>query len=138
MWLPLPCPQLGTWPATQACAMTENQSGDPFGLQAGSQSTESHQPGLLTYSLMSYFFNTSLCFWDSIIHIVVYSYTSLTFIVIYHSHIRIYHMCLSVSLWWIFGVFLECNFVRPPKFSHYFNEFFMFKTLIHLELTLLQ
>ena len=30
MWLPLACPQLGTWPATQACALTGNQTGDPL------------------------------------------------------------------------------------------------------------
>ena len=28
VWLPLVCPQLGTWPATQACALTGNQTGD--------------------------------------------------------------------------------------------------------------
>ena len=28
MWLPLVHPQLGTWPATQACALTGNQTGD--------------------------------------------------------------------------------------------------------------
>ena len=27
-WLPLTCPQLGTWPATQACALTGNRTGD--------------------------------------------------------------------------------------------------------------
>ena len=26
--LPLACPQLGTWPATQACALTGNQTSD--------------------------------------------------------------------------------------------------------------
>ena len=26
--LPLACPQLGTWPATQACALTGNLTGD--------------------------------------------------------------------------------------------------------------
>ena len=30
MWVPLKCPLLGTWPATQACALTGNQSGDPL------------------------------------------------------------------------------------------------------------
>ena len=29
-WLPLVCPLLGTWPATQACALTGNQTGDPL------------------------------------------------------------------------------------------------------------
>ena len=27
-WLPLTCPQLGTWPLTQACALTGNRTGD--------------------------------------------------------------------------------------------------------------
>ena len=30
MWLPLTRPQLGTWPATQACALTENQTSHPL------------------------------------------------------------------------------------------------------------
>ena len=30
VWLPLMCPLLGTWPTTQACAMTGNQTGDPL------------------------------------------------------------------------------------------------------------
>ena len=30
VWLPLACPLLGTWPATQACALTGNQTGDPL------------------------------------------------------------------------------------------------------------
>ena len=28
MWLPLTHPQLGTWSATQACALTGNRTGD--------------------------------------------------------------------------------------------------------------
>ena len=46
MWLPLANPTLGTWLATQACALTGNQTSDPLvGSQACTQSTESHQPG---------------------------------------------------------------------------------------------
>ena len=30
VWLPLVYSQLGTWPATQACALTGNQTGDPL------------------------------------------------------------------------------------------------------------
>ena len=30
VWLPLPSPLLGTWPATQACALTGKQAGDPL------------------------------------------------------------------------------------------------------------
>ena len=30
MWLPLACPLLGTWPATKACALIGNQTGDPL------------------------------------------------------------------------------------------------------------
>ena len=30
VWLPLLHPLLGTWPATQACALTGNRTGDPL------------------------------------------------------------------------------------------------------------
>ena len=30
VWLPLACPQLGNWPATQACVLTGNQTTDPL------------------------------------------------------------------------------------------------------------
>ena len=30
VWLPLMCPQLGTWPATQACALTGYQTSNPL------------------------------------------------------------------------------------------------------------
>ena len=30
VWLPLVCPQLGTWPTTQACALTGKGTGDPL------------------------------------------------------------------------------------------------------------
>ena len=53
MLLPLMCPLLGAWPATQTCALTGNQTGDrPIGLQAGAQSTEPHQPGHIEHLLM--------------------------------------------------------------------------------------
>ena len=30
VWLPLKWPSIGTWPATQACALTGTQTSDPF------------------------------------------------------------------------------------------------------------
>ena len=30
VWLTLACPLLGTWSATQACALTGNRTGDPL------------------------------------------------------------------------------------------------------------
>ena len=30
LWLPLACPLLGPWPATQACALTGNQTSGPL------------------------------------------------------------------------------------------------------------
>ena len=30
VWLPLMCPKLGTWPATQECSLTRNWTGDPL------------------------------------------------------------------------------------------------------------
>ena len=43
--LPFPHPQLGTWLTTQACALTGDLTNDLFS-QAGTQTTELHQPGL--------------------------------------------------------------------------------------------
>ena len=50
--LPLVCPLLWTWPATQACALIWESNLRPFGSRAGAQSTEPHQPGLLVDSYM--------------------------------------------------------------------------------------
>ena len=33
VWLPCACPLLGTWPTTQACALTGNRTGDPLVLR---------------------------------------------------------------------------------------------------------
>ena len=46
VWLPLVYPLLGTWPATQACALTGNWTHDPLRSIHRAQSTEPHQPGL--------------------------------------------------------------------------------------------
>ena len=49
MWLPLVCPLLGTWPATQAYALTGNRTDDPL-LHSPALSLLSHTsqgPGLL-------------------------------------------------------------------------------------------
>ena len=45
VWLPLACPLLGTWPATQACASNWVSNLQPFGSQASTQPTKPHQPG---------------------------------------------------------------------------------------------
>ena len=46
VWLPLLHPQPGTWPRSQACALDGELNQRPFHLQAGTQSTQPHQPGL--------------------------------------------------------------------------------------------
>ena len=48
VWLPLARALLGTWPATQACALTWESNQQLFGSQTGIQSTEPHQPGKVT------------------------------------------------------------------------------------------
>ena len=50
----LVCPLLGTWPATQACALDWEWTWQLFGLQARAQSTELHQPGLLSHLKVSF------------------------------------------------------------------------------------
>ena len=51
MRLSLTHPLLGTWPTTQACACDWESNWRPFGSQAGTQSTEPHQPGSNLYFL---------------------------------------------------------------------------------------
>ena len=46
VWLPLVRPLLGAWPTTQACAIDRESNWWCFGCQAGTKSTEPHQPGL--------------------------------------------------------------------------------------------
>ena len=46
-------PHQGTWPATQACALTRNRTGDLLVHRlAGTQSTEPHQPGLMVFLII--------------------------------------------------------------------------------------
>ena len=45
VWLPLTFPLLGAWPNPGVCPDWESNQW-PFGLQAGTQSTKPHQPGL--------------------------------------------------------------------------------------------
>ena len=45
VWLPLMPTPLGTWPATQACALDWELNHRPVGSQAGAQSTDPHHPG---------------------------------------------------------------------------------------------
>ena len=47
VWLPLAHPLLGTWPTHNPGMCSDWELNlQPFGLQAGNQSTEPHQPGL--------------------------------------------------------------------------------------------
>ena len=58
VWLLLMCPLLGTWPATQACALDWELNQRPFSSQACTQSTELHHPGLfeMFYHFSSYIY----------------------------------------------------------------------------------
>ena len=55
------CPLLGTWPATQACALDWELNQWPFDLQASTQSTEPHQPGWKVTFSMLVWIKTSPC-----------------------------------------------------------------------------
>ena len=51
------CPLLGTWPTTQACALTGNRTGDPLVyrsvLSPLSHTSQGMSINLLTYTLVS-------------------------------------------------------------------------------------
>ena len=49
VWLPLKRFLLGIWPATQACALTGNRTGDPLVCRPTLNPTEPLQPGLSFY-----------------------------------------------------------------------------------------
>ena len=86
VWLPLMLPLLGTWPITQACALTQSQR--PLGSQASTQSTEPHQPGLF------------LCIFLKLFGKYVYLNTMVFFCVFLASHkvwsLQIYSDCLCL------------------------------------------
>ena len=54
-------PLLGTWSATQACALDWDLNQWPFDLQASTQSTEPHQPGWKVTFSMLVWIKTSPC-----------------------------------------------------------------------------
>ena len=62
VWLHLMSPLLGTWLATQACALTGNWTGD---LSVHKQELNPHQPGLIFHifniGLLVWFLKTQLC-----------------------------------------------------------------------------
>ena len=83
VWLPLMRPYLGTWPATQACALTRNQTNDPLVHPPNPQSTEPHQPGP-HWCFNVHFFNIKqgwiyIFLWLIIIFLVI-KYLFITFI----------------------------------------------------------
>ena len=49
--LPIARPQQGTWPATQACAATGNQTSDLLLCRVDTQPTEPHQSGQFCFNL---------------------------------------------------------------------------------------
>ena len=53
VWLPLTRPLVGTWPTTQACALTGNWTSNLW-FTACTQSTKLHQPGLLLHFCLLY------------------------------------------------------------------------------------
>ena len=56
VWLPLRCPLLGAWPATQAYVLIGNQTHDPLVRRLSAQSTEPHQSGHIDFTFNPYNF----------------------------------------------------------------------------------
>ena len=52
VWLPLVCPLLGTWPATQARVLTSNRTGDPLVCSPALSPLSHTSQGLIFYLLM--------------------------------------------------------------------------------------
>ena len=64
VWLPLTCPKLGIWPATQACALTGNRTDDPMvcrpALNPLSHTRQSHVFKLFKHLFLLYFLHYHL------------------------------------------------------------------------------
>ena len=51
VWLPLTCPLLGTWPTTQACALTRNPTSDPLVCRPALSPLSHTSQGWIIYTL---------------------------------------------------------------------------------------
>ena len=49
VWSPLECPLLATWPVTQACVVTRNQTGDPLVCRPALNSVSHTSQGLKSF-----------------------------------------------------------------------------------------
>ena len=54
VWLPLTCPQLETWPETQACALTRNWAGNSLVCRPGHNPLSHTSQGVLFNTLYRY------------------------------------------------------------------------------------
>ena len=54
VWLPLMHPPLGTWPTTQACALTGNQTGDPLVCRVALNPPSHTSQGCPIFNVMTY------------------------------------------------------------------------------------
>ena len=71
VWLPLAHPLLGTWPATQACALTGNPTSEPL-VRSSALNTLSHtSQGKATIFIWSHFFSLRFCLYALKPHIAV-------------------------------------------------------------------
>ena len=61
MWLPFACPLLGTWPATQACALTGNGTSDLLGLHSIHWVTPARPLPIFNLVFILYYWNVEFC-----------------------------------------------------------------------------
>ena len=55
VWLPLERPLLGTWPATQVCALTGNQTGNPLVCRSALNPLSHTSQGCLFFFTVAFF-----------------------------------------------------------------------------------
>ena len=89
--LPLVCPALGTWPATQACALTRNRTGDPW-IPRPLLNPQNHTS------------QGSLHFLNKLHSIVMYCSFSVLLNFTHYFCIFIYYHCSLLAVLWSFQV----------------------------------
>ena len=77
VWLPLRCPLLGTWPTTQACALTGNQTSDPLVYRPALSHWATPARAVYTFLCIHFYTTFSHLFLSGIYNRNVYTYTPL-------------------------------------------------------------
>ena len=116
VWFPLECPHLGTWPATQVCALTRNWTGNPLVCRlALNPLSHTSQGKKLFLKIIDYLKNQKDL---KITHIQIQHMLPSTFICI----LNLFNICLLTVTW--FQFYCTHNFLSGFLYFQYIIRMF--------------